>query len=551
MDDHLLVEALRERDADAPAAVYDAHADRLYAYCWFQLRCRDAAQVALRDTFIVAEAHIGKLRDPDRFGPWLYAIARLECARRMPSRDQAPDVPVASHDQEDVDQRIMAWQAVLALRPMSREILELRVRHQLSVPDLAAVFDVPLKDAQAALESAHAELEEALIAEILAHQGPYGCSQRARLLRERRGEFNHDLNGRLMRHADDCPACGAFRPRTVSAAKVYGLLPDADLGAELRLRVMSCFMDPELVGYRLFVATRVAEFTADGFPVQSRQPARSLKASGPRGLLWLRRFRRTDFRPKVPLSGKGDPQSSGLGAHAARVVLVLTAIALLAGGGVASIYGLFGAGRRDTGVVAGPRPTAFPGTSLEPGLGRPSADHPDAGAHLDIAPVSATFPLGSRASSAPPTALPASSVPSNSADESTGSRAKNALVLSPLYLDLAGGADGSVELRAEGGPVSWQANSRAPLRADPMSGHLKAGQSVTVRVHVSRQPSSRGESTITFMPGRKQVHVTWRPDAPSPDPTPSPTPTGSAPGEPSSPPGTQRPTSPPPSRPKP
>lgn len=551
MNDHLLVEALREHDTDAPAALYDAHADRLYAYCWFQLRCRDAAHVALRDTFIVAEAHIGKLRNPDRFGPWLYAIARLECARRLPPKDQPPDVPVASHDQEDVDQRIMAWQAVLALRPISREILELRVRHQLSVPDLAAVFDVPLKEAQTALEHAQGELEDALRAEILAHQGPYGCAERARLLRERRGEFNHDLNGRLTRHAEDCSVCGAFCPRTVSAAKVFGLLPDADLAGELRLRVISCFLDPELVGYRLFVATRVAEFTADGFPVQPRQPARPLSASCPQRLGRLRRFRRAGSRPKKFLSREGDLRSTGLGAQAARVVVVLTAMALLAAGGVASIYGVFDTGGRDAGNDSGPRPTAISGVPQEPEPGRSPADHPDAAAHLDVAPVSATYPLGARASSAPPTAWPTPSGPSGPADEPPGSPAKSALAVSPLFVDLAGGSDGSVDLRAERGPVSWRAKNPATMRVDPASGHLTPGQSVTVRVHVSREPNSRGEGTITFFPGRKQVHVTWRPDAPGPDPTPSPTPTGSGPGNPSSSPGTRRPTNPSPSQPKP
>ncbi|MFD0853877.1 RNA polymerase sigma factor, partial [Actinomadura adrarensis] len=75
MDDRRLVKALRARDPGAPADVYDAYADGLYAYCWFLLRGRDAAQVALRDAFIVAEAHVDKLRDPERFGPWLYAVA--------------------------------------------------------------------------------------------------------------------------------------------------------------------------------------------------------------------------------------------------------------------------------------------------------------------------------------------------------------------------------------------------------------------------------------------------------------------------------------------
>lgn len=543
MNDHLLVEALRERDPVAPAAVYDAHADRLYAYCWFQLRSRDAAQVALRDTFIVAEAHIGKLRDPDRFGPWLYAIARLECARRLPPTEQPPDVPVASHDQEDVDQRIMAWQAVQALRPVSREILELRVRHQLSVPDLAAVFDVPLKDAQAALDSAHGELEESLTAEILAHQGPYGCAQRAGLLRERRGELVHHLNGRLMEHAEECSICGAFRPRTVSAAKVYGLLPDTDLAVELRLRVMSCFLDPELVGYRLFVATRVTEFTSDGFPVQSGQPVQAHRAARSGGLPLLRRLHRAEPLQQA-LAVDDVPEAAGLGGHAVRVCVVLVVVALLSGGGVASMYGFFDAGRPDAGTIAGPRPTVVPGLSRYAESGRHTGD-PEGAGGLDTLPVSATFPLGSHASSAPPAVLRPPSPEPVPPNESPGPGAEGVLTVSPLFLDLAGRSDGSIELRAEGGRVSWRARTRGALQVHPSSGRLGPGQSVTVRVHVLRRPNSRGEGTVTFWPGGGQVNVTWRPDAPTPDPTPSPTPTGPGPGRPSTPPDTQRPSSPP------
>ncbi|WP_433474913.1 RNA polymerase sigma factor [Spirillospora sp. CA-142024] len=543
MNDHLLVEALRERDPGATAAVYDAHAGRLFAYCWFQLRCRDAAQVALRDTFIVAEAHIGKLRDPDRFGPWLYALARLECARRLPPRHQAPDVPVASHDQEDVDQRITAWHAVLALRPLSREILELRVRHQLSVPDLAAVFGMSLKDAQAALDRAHGELDEALTAEILADKGPYGCPQRALLLRERRGDLTNDLSKRLMEHAEGCSVCGAFHPRTVSAAKVYGLLPDATPAAELRLRVMSCFLDPELVGYRLFVATRVMEFTPEGFPVQSPGEGRPAKTSRATGCWILGRSRRT--------SPEGT--AANLYAQAIRAAAVLAVVALLSAGGVASMYGLIGGGRKGAGGVAGPHPTAVPGFSQVPESVRRPAGHTNGPGNLDAAPVSATFPLGARVSSAPPTAFPAPSSALVSSQEPSGPAATGALAVSPLFLDLAGGSEGFVELRAEGGPVTWQAKSHGPLLVSPPSGHLKAGQSVTVRIHVTRKQNSRGDGTITFQPGGSQVHVTWRPDAPGPDPTPTPTPTpsGSGSATPSTPPETHRPGTPPPPTPEP
>ncbi|CNE02544.1 RNA polymerase sigma factor [Mycobacterium tuberculosis] len=530
MNDHLLVEALREREPGATAAVYDAHARRLYAYCWFRLRCRDAAQVALRDAFIVAEAHIGELRDPGRFRPWLYAIARQECERRLPPRLKAPDVPVATHDQEDVDQRITAWHAVLALRPVSREILELRIRRRLSVPDLAAVLGLSLKDVQQALDVAHGELEEALTAEILAQQGPYGCTQRAILLRERSGERAHVLSRRLTEHTDECSVCGAFRPRTVSARKVYGLLPDPCPAAELRLRVMSCFLDPELVGYRLFVATRVTEFTPDGFPVQVEGAGRKIRSGGRRS--WFGR------PPEASLAA----HESGMCTPIVRAAMVLAVVAFLSGGGVASMYGVLGPARKPAGTAGDPRPTAIPGVSQAPATKRPSATAPQGAGTLDAAPVSATFPLGARASSAPATALPAASPVPISEVEPGG--AKGVLTVSPLFLDLAGGSDGSIEVHAEGGPVAWRAAVQGPIRVEPSSGQLQAGQTITARVHASRRPDERGRGTITFRPGSAQVCVTWRQDAPPRGGSPSPTPTDSAPQTPSTPPETQRPESP-------
>src|SRR5919201_6701849 len=125
MEDRLLVEALRSRDPIAMGAVYDDYAECLYGYCWFQLRNVDAAQVAFRDTLMCAEAHVGRLRAPQRFGAWLYALARIECRRRRPAGPVQPHMPVATHDQDDVDLRLIAWRAVKTPPPLIRELLHL------------------------------------------------------------------------------------------------------------------------------------------------------------------------------------------------------------------------------------------------------------------------------------------------------------------------------------------------------------------------------------------------------------------------------------------
>ncbi|MEU3018329.1 MULTISPECIES: sigma-70 family RNA polymerase sigma factor [unclassified Nocardiopsis] len=86
MTDRDLLHALRFDRADTSdtyAKLLDAYGDELYRRCILVLRDRDAAHVVLRDTLIVARAHIGRLRDTDRLREWLHALAEAECARHL------------------------------------------------------------------------------------------------------------------------------------------------------------------------------------------------------------------------------------------------------------------------------------------------------------------------------------------------------------------------------------------------------------------------------------------------------------------------------------
>jgi hypothetical protein len=83
MQDRAVVAAVVAGDADGFAAAYDQYAGSLYAYCHSVLPEPDAAAEAVLDTFLVAAAKLDGLRDPDRLGPWLHAVARNECLRRL------------------------------------------------------------------------------------------------------------------------------------------------------------------------------------------------------------------------------------------------------------------------------------------------------------------------------------------------------------------------------------------------------------------------------------------------------------------------------------
>jgi len=96
MQDSVMVAAVVAGDADGFAAAYDQYAASLYGYCHGMLPGTEAAEAVL-DTFLIATAKLEGLRDPGRLGPWLHAVARNECLRRLGPGGEIP----AAADQGD------------------------------------------------------------------------------------------------------------------------------------------------------------------------------------------------------------------------------------------------------------------------------------------------------------------------------------------------------------------------------------------------------------------------------------------------------------------
>jgi RNA polymerase sigma factor (sigma-70 family) len=62
---------------------YDRHAAALYGYCYWLLGDSAGAAEALQDTFILAAATRADRSGPGQLRPWLFALARDECRRRV------------------------------------------------------------------------------------------------------------------------------------------------------------------------------------------------------------------------------------------------------------------------------------------------------------------------------------------------------------------------------------------------------------------------------------------------------------------------------------
>src|SRR5260370_39081108 len=118
LNDLELAVSRRTSSPEALAGQFDAYADRLFLYCWSRLRNREIAQIALRDTFVAAQAHIARLAgssDPGTLGTWLYSLARAECGRHRAVPAAEADEAPAGPGRGDARSRLAAWDTVMSM----------------------------------------------------------------------------------------------------------------------------------------------------------------------------------------------------------------------------------------------------------------------------------------------------------------------------------------------------------------------------------------------------------------------------------------------------
>jgi hypothetical protein len=270
MDNPRIVAALRAGEPEAIAALFDAHATELFRYSWFLLHSREAAQIAVRDALAVAVAHPDAVPAPGQLREWLYALTRAECARRRPVPAVDADEPPARPSQPDADGRVLAWNTVASMDTASAEILELTIRANITVPGAAFVLGKSRERVTELLEAARKDVVRFLEAYIVARRAGFDCPVLTKVISGWGGSLTAALRDRVLAHAQECATCRTRVPQNVSAARVYGLLPDPVPHEGMRDEVLSWFSDPRYDGYRAFAAARAA---ATAVPASAGVPA--------------------------------------------------------------------------------------------------------------------------------------------------------------------------------------------------------------------------------------------------------------------------------------
>ncbi|HEV2371506.1 MAG TPA: sigma-70 family RNA polymerase sigma factor [Streptosporangiaceae bacterium] len=493
MRDSEIVAAVVGGDPAGLAAAYDRYAGPLYAYCRSLLTEPADASDAVQDTFIIASSKLAGLRDRERLRPWLYAVARNECHRRLRARakdvslDEAGDVtddtPEAATSTERAELRQLVLAAVNGLNPGDRELIELNLRHELEGADLADALGVPLNQAHALASRARSQFSASLGALLVARSGREYCAELDSLLAGWDGQLTVLMRKRLNRHIERCEVCGDRKRRELQPAMLLSLLPVVMLPANLRGQVLRLVADqgPAPTSYRAYMARQAEPFRRSGFPVPLDPPKLT------------QRRRRAAAATSV-----------------AAAIMLLAAMVVFKpfqGGAplVAASRHLHSAGTHLDLASASPSPTQ----TATPRERRHTRSSPSA------APTTQSPPTTPASNPPPPTQRPTPS-PSHSTPPPPP---QGTLSETPGTVDLAwpptgGPPSGTFTLTASGGTVNYTVSvlpgdAANGLSVSPASGSLADGQSVTITV--TWTGGSALSTAVTVSPGGLSVGISWQP----------------------------------------
>lgn len=439
-----LVAGVLGADRDAFAAVYDRYGPRLYDFAFSMLRQREDASDAVADAFIIFAERLEQLREPDRLRPWLYAIVRTECLRRLKGRKRvaygdeeqwaamADDAPTpeesATADDQQEELRRLVWDAAAGLADRDRALLDLHLRQGLEGAELGHAMGVSASNAYVMLSRLRDQVERSLGALLVARLGRADCVELDGLLGGWDGRLNPLIRKRVARHVDGCTLCSVRRSNLVSPTALLASVPVFAVPVALRDRVLADF--------------RLVSSGTTGGP-------------GGTGMAGGRR---------TPGGRSGAEQRRGLRRRLAAVLL-----ALLAGLGALVLW--LDPGPQQAELLAG-TPDTLPGTVLTPAA-----------------------PTPRRAPSAPVPSTPTSSVVLPTTPPTTAA-APGQLTVSRRSVDLgARGTRESVLLGNSGElPIDYALDPQAGwLAAGPAQGRLEGGATVEVTVTADRTGLAEGE----------------------------------------------------------
>ena len=168
-----LVERARDGDDAAFTELVDLDGDLCYAIAYRILRDAERAQDAVQQAFLLAWRELPRLRDPDRFGPWLHRLLVNACYEELRRhrrwstniRVLPVDGPSGPDPMVSVDDRDTLDRAFERLTPQHRAVFVLHHHAGLPLAEIADIVGVPLGTVKSRLHHATRTLRAAIVAD--------------------------------------------------------------------------------------------------------------------------------------------------------------------------------------------------------------------------------------------------------------------------------------------------------------------------------------------------------------------------------------------------
>ncbi len=270
VNDHEILDALRDGRPRAVAKVARTYSDHLFDYCYGLIGESEQAADAVHSALLVAVDRVDRLRGGRSPLIWLYALARNEALRQ---RDEiAAAAPAPQPGLSRAASRAMA--ALSTLNRDDRELVDLTARHGLRKSEISKVFRVNSWVLARRIEQARTRAETAWRSLWLAHTNVDSCAGLASAMSGWQGAFTTATRRRVESHLPECGSCRQTARPEQSFVDAYREVPLALAPADLERRLTVSAEQPEQISYRGSLAE---PFHLDGFPVRldatsSRRP---------------------------------------------------------------------------------------------------------------------------------------------------------------------------------------------------------------------------------------------------------------------------------------
>ncbi len=165
-----LITKIEQGDADALNELVTAYYPEILRYCLWHAPNRNLAQDATQETFLKAIRYLNKYVHKGKFRAFLYQIAantcidmnRKKCVSDIPLNELSLNYSYEEKGYEEAQADMQLQYLIKTLPDELKELIILRFGQDLTIREIAAITNTPLRTVQSRLRSALKQLKKEL-----------------------------------------------------------------------------------------------------------------------------------------------------------------------------------------------------------------------------------------------------------------------------------------------------------------------------------------------------------------------------------------------------